>query len=178
MLEEEDKNQKDQSPKKKQVLSVFSEETLQKEYETKAIAEGKEDYYVAAGFPPKICAQMVNDLFTGSKVKVEILDIGCGKGNVGQYLKDVGFMSIYGIDCSNNLLKQAEQRDIYKSLDRFVCGQKDKQFPSKHLGKYDFVTCNSMTNNTDFDEVIFHQMIECLKIGGFAVFATKLNYHN
>ena len=67
---------------------------------------------------------MVNDLFTGSKLKVDVLDIGCGKGNVGQYLRDVGFKRIYGIDSSRNLLKQADERKNYLGLERFVFGQK------------------------------------------------------
>ena len=35
-----------------------------------------------------------------------------------------------------------------------------------------------MTNNTDVDEVVFHQMVDCLKMGGFVIFSTKLNYLN
>jgi len=35
---------------------------------------------------------------------MKILDIGCGKGYVGEYLKQDGFANINGIDCSKNLL--------------------------------------------------------------------------
>ena len=34
-----------------------------------------------------------------------ILDVGCGKGYVGEYLKADGFFRITGMDCSKNLLK-------------------------------------------------------------------------
>ncbi len=33
-----------------------------------------------------------------------------------------------------------------------------------------------MINNNGFDIKVFKDMLYCLKVGGFAVFATKLNY--
>jgi len=33
-----------------------------------------------------------------------------------------------------------------------------------------------MINNNGYDSKVFKDMLYCLKIGGFAVFATKLNY--
>jgi hypothetical protein len=35
-----------------------------------------------------------------------------------------------------------------------------------------------MINNNDFDEVVFKQLLDCLKVGGFAIFATKLDFYN
>jgi hypothetical protein len=32
-----------------------------------------------------------------------------------------------------------------------------------------------MINNDGWDEEIFHQMLKCVKMGGFLIFATKLN---
>ena len=37
----------------------------------------------------------------------EVLEIGCGKGFAGEYLKEEGFHNVYGIDCSYNLLSIA-----------------------------------------------------------------------
>ena len=125
-----------------------------------------------------ICAQLVSQLCPENRVKTQILDIGCGKGYVGQYLKETGFLNIQGIDCSKNLLQQAQQKNCYHTLGRFVFGQSQNQIPEQHIGKYDFITVNSMINNNDYDEVVFTQILDCLKIGGFAIFATKLNYHN
>ena len=36
-----------------------------------------------------------------------VLEIGCGKGFAGEYLKEEGFHNVYGIDCSYNLLSIA-----------------------------------------------------------------------
>lgn len=35
-----------------------------------------------------------------------------------------------------------------------------------------------MINNGGFDIKVFHDILKCLRIGGFAIFATKLNYLN
>ena len=89
----------------KKLLSVFSEDTLEIDYDS--ISATYEQQYVEAGFPPMICASLVSQLCPENRVKKQILDIGCGKGFVGQYLKEQGFMNIQGIDCSKNFLLQA-----------------------------------------------------------------------
>lgn len=43
------------------------------------------------------------------------------------------------------------------------------------MGKYDFVVSASMINNEGWDESVFHQMLDLVKMGGFIIFATKLN---
>ena len=43
------------------------------------------------------------------------------------------------------------------------------------MGKYDFVISSSMINNDGWDEKVFHQMLDLVKMGGFLIFATKLN---
>ena len=48
---------------------------------------------------------MINELVDKrSKLTTEILDIGCGKGYLGQYLKEGGFLRLTGVDVSKTLL--------------------------------------------------------------------------
>ena len=35
-----------------------------------------------------------------------------------------------------------------------------------------------MINNNDYDINIFKELISCAKLGGYIIFATKLNFHN
>lgn len=86
-------------------MSVFSDVTLEKDYNN--ISATYEQQYIEAGFPPMICAQLVSQLCPENRLSTQILDVGCGKGYVGQYLKETGFMNLHGIDCSKNLLQQA-----------------------------------------------------------------------
>ena len=64
------------------------------------------EQYASSGFPPKICTLMLKELSKckTNQLKKKILDIGCGKGYVGEYLRQDGFCNINGIDCSKNLL--------------------------------------------------------------------------
>ena len=41
---------------------------------------------------------------------------------------------------------------------------------------YDFVVSPSLINNNDLTVKIFENILDFLKIGGYAIFATKLNY--
>ena len=57
-----------------------------------------------------------------------------------------------------------------------VVGQADYEINPEYKDQYDFVVVPSMINNNGFDLKVFKDMLYCLKIGGFAVFATKMNY--
>lgn len=89
----------------KRPIKVFSETTLKGNLDSHS--EGYEDQFIKAGFPPKICSQLVANLCRDNPFHTEVLEIGCGKGFAGEYLKEEGFHNVYGIDCSYNLLSIA-----------------------------------------------------------------------
>merc|ERR1711981_353518 len=134
------------------------------------------DKYVSAGFPPKICTLLLEELCQENKLKTKVLDVGCGKGFVGEYLKKDGFLHITGMDCSKNLLEIAKTKKAYERLDRIAIGESETD-PS-HDGKYDFVISATMLNNDGWNEDVFLQCLRYLKMGGFVIFTTKLNLHN
>lgn len=133
------------------------------------------EQYASSGFPPKICTLMLKELSkcTQNQLKKKILDIGCGKGYVGEYLRQDGFCNINGIDCSKNLLSIAETKKAYTKLEKVALGE--VEIPSEHNGLYDFVISSSMINNDGWDEKIFHEMLKQVKMGGILIFATKLD---
>jgi len=45
---------------------------------------------------------------------VEVLDLGCGTGLVGQHLNERGFGNISGVDVSGNMLEEAAAKNVYK----------------------------------------------------------------
>ena len=51
--------------------------------------------------------------------------MGCGKGYLAGYLKSEGFHNVSGVDCSNNLLEIAKEKNQYIQLERMVIGQAD-----------------------------------------------------
>ena len=80
------------------------------------------------------------------------------------------------MDYSKKMLDVARANKAYKSLERVVFGQPSTVIPEEHLNAYDFVVAPSLINNNDHDSLIFENLISCLKMGGFAIFATKLDY--
>lgn len=107
------------------------------------------DQYTSSGFPPKICTLIMKELITTNKLKCQILDLGCGKGYVGEYLKADGFLHITGVDCSKSLLSSAKQTKCYEHLEKHVFGQ--AELDESHHGKYDVVISASMINNDGWE---------------------------
>jgi 2-polyprenyl-3-methyl-5-hydroxy-6-metoxy-1,4-benzoquinol methylase len=88
----------------------------------------------------------------------------------------MGFFRLTGIDCSKSLLSVSKDKNCYETLDQCAFGMDYTEVPEKHIGKYDFVISASMINNDGFDQEVFKHLLSCLKLGGFVIFATKLNF--
>jgi len=71
----------------------------------KTLSGNYSEQYASSGFPPKVCSLIMKELAgNANKLTARVLDIGCGKGHVAEYLKTDGFQHITGWDCSKNLL--------------------------------------------------------------------------
>jgi len=89
----------------------------------------------------------------------------------------MGFFRLTGMDVSNSLMQIAREKKVYEHLEKIVFGEECTVIPEHHHEKYDFVISASMINNDGFDEKVFIHLLSCLKLGGFCIFATKLNFH-
>jgi SAM-dependent methyltransferase len=52
-----------------------------------------------------------------------ILDAGCGTGNMGQLLNQIGYRHIDGLDPSAGMLEMARRKDVYRELYQLYLGQ-------------------------------------------------------
>ena len=52
----------------------------------------------------------------GAELNHPLLDIGCGTGLSGVFLRDAGFTALHGSDFSAEMLEQARQKNIYSEL--------------------------------------------------------------
>jgi len=157
-------------------LTEFSEETLKANFDD--ISKEYSTQFTSAGFPPKICSELVEELSSGNTLKTQILDVGCGNGYVGQYLREIGYKEIHGIDCSRIKLQEAEKKRSYESLQRGTFGLKDSRIPETYQGHFDFVTCASLVNNCDLNGKIFLDLLSMVRVGGSVIFAPKLDKNN
>jgi predicted TPR repeat methyltransferase len=146
---------------------------LSKDYDT---------IYEAAGWPdPRLCAENVLDL--GFTEDSSVLDMGCGTGLVGHHLKEKsGFdkIDIKGIDASQGMINQANERGIYGEFKCLFLGN-PTGFEDKHTdihGKFDFVTASGVLAEGHASALVFDEMLMTLKRGGYAVFTSRLEYLN
>lgn len=106
---------------------------------------------------------------------MKILDLGCGTGLVGAYLAKAGFTDIHGIDCSKEMLKEAEDKNIYKHLAQVTLGDAES-FPGWLKNSFDVVTCSGLINNNYLDYQLFEEITLALKQNGLAIFAARFSY--
>lgn len=81
------------------------------------------------------------------------------------------------MDASQSLLQIAESKKVYDNVQRIAFGLTPSVITNEHIGKYDFVISSSMVNNDGWDKNIFLDLLCLVKMGGFIIFATKLNLH-
>lgn len=129
------------------------------------------------GYPdPAKIAEYVK-LFVPS-VGAEVIDFGCGTGLVGEHLADLGFDRIVGVDCSEGMLYEASNKDVYCNLEKIELGGDEwiTKMPMAYRSKFDVVTMAGVIDNNVEEDSLFEQMLLCLKKGGHAVFTVQFSY--
>ena len=106
------------------------------------------------------------------------MDLGCGTGLVGEHLYKEGFRKIHGIDASQGMIDQAEQKDVYSHLEKFKLCQEEfyDSIPIYFRNDYDFVTAAGLLSNHYMDEKLLDQMLIFLKPGGHIILACEFSY--
>jgi SAM-dependent methyltransferase len=157
----------------------FSQSNIKEHYDDLCV--NYEDIYLRAGFhDPKKCAELVlqhYELTGKTKEEVEILDMGCGTGLVGKYLHDDGFKQIVGLDASKGMLDEcaASKPGVHKELVELFLGS-PSTFPETLHDRFHFVTASGVLADNHLDNSVFEEMLLCLKKGGIACFATRVEY--
>ncbi|WP_227267962.1 class I SAM-dependent DNA methyltransferase [Roseobacter weihaiensis] len=96
-----------------------------------------------------------------------LLDFGCGTGLSGLALKRVGFETIDGVDLSAEMLAQARQKGIYRSLTHIEAGAPLPHSP----GEYQAISAIGVIGAGAAPASIFHLLMKGLGAGGKMVFS-------
>ena len=106
---------------------------------------------------------------------IEIMDIGCGTGRVGEELVKHGFASIDGVDASKVLLSAVEERGVYRNSHYMYLGS--GSFPREEMrDHYDLATSSGVFMDKHIPKEGMTEILECLKPGGMWVFAMRSMY--
>jgi predicted TPR repeat methyltransferase len=102
--------------------------------------------------------------------KLDILDLGCGTGLLGVLLRPLA-RTLTGIDLSPNMLKKAQQHQVY---DELICGELN-EFLQTQVDNFDLaVTTDVFIYIGDLAKV-FHGVRGALRDGGLFGFSVEAN---
>ena len=93
-----------------------------------------------------------------------VIDVACGTGLAGQYLKDNGYENIHGADLSAEMMAIADKRQIYLST-----WQHDFTKPIKPDQLYDALLCVGMFSYAVPKISDMHNVVNCVKSGSICV---------
>lgn len=135
-----------------------------------------EEIYLRAGWhDPLKCAELAKQCVGDTAATSEVMDMGCGTGLVGQYLKERGFTKVTGVDASAGMIEKARTKNVYSELHELFLGRPDT-FPQEFHNRYDAITASGILAEGHLDNKLFDEMLMALKVGGYAIFATRTMY--
>jgi len=152
----------------------FSQDNIAEHYNE--LCSHYEEVYLTAGWhDPLKCAELAKEVIGDKAAEATVLDMGCGTGLVGQYLKERGFVNIVGVDASKGMLERAAEKSAYTELKELFLGLPDT-FPREYHNRFEVVTGSGILADNHLDNKVFEEMLLALKQGGYAVFATRTQY--
>lgn len=114
--------------------------------------------YVAWRDAGDILAGLVSDR------SLRILDVACGTGLAGEYLRSLGYENIDGADFSNEMLALAKKRAVYDSL-----WQHDFTTAKNLQRPYDCLLCVGLFSFAIPKISDLHHVVNCVLPGGLCV---------
>ncbi len=94
----------------------------------------------------------------------------------GQYLKQAGFSNIYGLDGSPDMLKIANEKQIYKQTWTLLVGL--DELPQDCPTDCDMAVASACMIKGHFPNTCFEEMLKTVKKGGFIAFTIRDIYLN
>ncbi|PIK48033.1 hypothetical protein BSL78_15095 [Apostichopus japonicus] len=104
---------------------------------------------------------------------ISVLDCASGTGLVAEALQAKGFTNITGLDISEEFIKVAEKKGIYKKIVRAFIGTDRMPFDDN---EFDAIVCCSGVLPTHISPDAFREWVRILKPGGFFSFSIRRCY--
>lgn len=93
----------------------------------------------------------------------DVLDLGCGYGWHCKYVLDQGAASVLGIDQSERMICEAQQRNSGENISYRVCDLLEYEYPEAY---FDVVVSNLVLHYIEDLDKVYHLIYRTLKPGG------------
>jgi predicted TPR repeat methyltransferase len=169
---------KEENRKEFEIHGGFSQDTISQKYDE--LCRNYEEVYNTVGWPdPSKCAEFLISL--GFTADSEVLDMGCGTGLVGKYLKEKSgaeTVKIIGVDASDGMIEKCLSKGIYTEVRNFMLCSPDNFTANQAdlVERFDFVTASGLLAEGHATPAVFDEMILSLKKGGYAIFTSRTEY--
>ena len=107
--------------------------------------------------------------------KLRVLDAGCGTGLGGERLLELGYRNIVGFDLSDEMIAQAERKNVYTQLISGVDLTKPLT-PQIKLDQFDLVVCVGVLTLGHVPPSGVQQLLEVLRSGGIVALNARELY--
>jgi len=118
---------------------------------------------------PTIIADLLRPFISSINPHFDILDLGCGTGLAGEALIDVA-KTLVGIDLSKEMLKIAAAKNIYTRLTQ---DEIHHALSQEQSASFDIIVSSDVFVYIGDIKVIFDQVYNVLKVGGFFAYSTE-----
>ena len=95
---------------------------------------------------------------------LQVLDVACGTGLVGEYLRGLGYQNIDGTDFCSEMLNIAQERSVYQRV-----WQQDFTVAAELEKLYDALICVGLFSFTVPEITHMHHVVNCVKPGGICI---------
>jgi predicted TPR repeat methyltransferase len=104
------------------------------------------------------------------KGELDILDLGCGTGLAGAWLKDYA-KHLVGVDISEGMATVAEQKMIYNELNVMSLMEYFEQTPAE--SQFDLLVASDVLSYIGRLDALFGQVVERVRAGGYFAFTVE-----
>lgn len=123
---------------------------------------------------PAICARLLRHFI--AEDEAELLDAGCGTGQVGVELDRVGYRRIDGFDLSGEMTRQAGERGVYRELKGGIdMMQAERHYPH---ARYDAVLSAGVFTLGHVPPEALSVLLRLLRENGLLVLSTRTHYYD
>ena len=151
----------------KATYEADSLEELNEAYRRWASAYDRDTCKVMGYVGPQVAAAMLDRYLPHEDCR--ILDAGCGTGLVGEALHRMGYADLEAMDCSPDMLREAENKDVYRRV--FPADMsRALDLPSD---AYDATICVGTFTYAHVHADAFDELVRVTRPGGYVCFTIR-----